>query len=114
MQVPHSATAAHLENVSKDLLLLCGQRRGELDVVSDDEIAPLARFLRDGHAEGGVDVLGSGLRRTGLVEADLLAVDGDDGALPTSEGLLQVEVDGHNEVVTISGIEGVGLLQRGC
>lgn len=74
-------TAARLQNLLKLLLLVGRQGGGELDVVLDDEVAPLTSLLGDGHAEVGVDILRTGLRGARLLETDPLVVDSSDGAL---------------------------------
>jgi len=47
---------------------------------------------------------------TGLVEAELLAVDGGDGSLPAGQGLLEFQIDVDYDVVSVSGVERVLLL----
>jgi hypothetical protein len=82
-------------------------------MVLDDEVAALALFLGDGHAQAGVRVGRARLRGPGLVDVEVLAVDGGDGALPACEGLFQLEVDRVDYVVAVAGEEGVWFLLAG-
>lgn len=70
----------------------------------------MARLLGDGHAEAGVRVGATGLSRASLVDVKLLAVDGADGTLPAAESLLEVEVDGLDDIVSFTRVEGMGFL----
>ena len=42
----------------------------------------------------------AGLRGAGLGDANRLAIDGSDDALPTGQGFFEAEFNGCNEVVT--------------
>jgi hypothetical protein len=100
------------QNLSQLGLLDRCQGRGELDVVLEDEVAPRARLLGDGHAEARERLGAAGLRRAGLVEVELLAVDCRYRPLPARQGLLEIEVDAVDEVVALADVEGVLLLLK--
>lgn len=97
----------HLQDLPKLLLLFCGQTGGELDMIFDDEIPPRTWLLGNGHSEPGIAVGAAWLRWTGLVNVDLLAVDGGDRSLPACEGFLELEVDRMNEIVAFASKEGM-------
>jgi len=95
------------------LLLLRGrQGRGELDLVLDDEVAPLARLLGDGHPQPREPVLAPGLRRDGLSDRDILAVDGRDGAIPAAQRLLEIEFDRVDDIVALADVQRMGFLKK--
>ena len=95
------------------MLLLRGrQGRGELDLVLDDEVAPLARLLGDGHPQSRESVLAPGLRRDGLSDRDVLAVDGGDGAIPAAQSLLEIELDRVDDIVALADVQRMGFLKK--
>lgn len=105
-------TDSHLEDLF-ELLLLVGRQGGrEFDVVLNNEIAALAGRLGDGEALVGVDVLGTGLRGAAFLERNLLAVHGADRSLPAGQGLFEIEVNLHDDVVAVAGVERVWLLRK--
>jgi len=84
----------------------------ELNAVPNHKIAALARLFRNGHAKARVTVFAAGLRRSGLVDINLLPIDQGEAPLPTSQGFLEFERDRVDEVVVLTAIEGVRFLLR--
>lgn len=96
-----------LENLPQFLLLAPSQRCWELNIVLNNEVAPLAWLLGNGHAQRGIRVRAARLGRSRLLDVELLAINGGDSSFPASQGLLEVEVDKVDNVVTFPDIQWV-------
>lgn len=85
---------------------------GELDVVLDNKVTPLARLLGDWHSEARVGITGAWLRRPCLVDLQLLSVNGCDCALPACQGLLELQVDIVDDIITLASVECMFFLSK--
>lgn len=99
------ANAGNLQNLAQLLLLGRGETRWEVDLVSDDKVSTLPRLLGNGHTESWESLLATRLCRAALVQVDLLAIDCGHSSLPASEGLLEVQSDGVDNVVVFALVE---------
>lgn len=117
---PQRASLRDLLFVSKsqNLLQLCllrwRQRHGKLDVISNDKVAALAGLLRDWHTQSGVGIRAAGLRRAGLVNVEVLALNRRHLPLPARQGFLEIQVDRVNDVVALTGKKRMGFLCTTC
>ena len=98
-------SSSPLQNLLQLLLLLPRQGPGELDIIPDDKVAPPPSLLR--HPQIGVRVVAARLRGAALVDDEVLAIDGGDGAFPARQRLFEVELEGEDDVVAFAGKEGV-------
>jgi hypothetical protein len=92
----------HSQNLLQLPLLLLAQKRRELDIIHDNKVTPLIRFLAERHTQVRIRVTASRLRGTGFVEIDLLSIDSGDCSLPTRKGFLKLEVDFVVQVVAFT------------
>ena len=111
--VSSTVNHAFLQNLLQLVLLILCESRGESDVDSHDEIAPLFRLLTLWHTETWELVCICRGRGTCGADADLLAINGLDGPLPASQCFLQFNIDIMPDVVAFSFEQGVVFLFDG-
>lgn len=106
---PSTSPPLHLQNLLQLLLLLPRQRPRELDIIPDHEIPPPAPLLR--HPQIRIRIVAPRLRGPALVDDEVLAIDGRDGAFPPRQSLLEVQLEGEHDVVALAREEGVFFLR---
>lgn len=100
------------QDVPKYVLLRGSQSCREFDIDTNNKVASLGGFLGDDHAVAGVMLLGSGLSRTSFGYANRFAINRFHDTIPAGKGFLEGEVDGCDEIITLTLEDGMWFLQN--